>query len=257
MINNPVLGHITENQIAIAVEQEENETQYDNDIEDDEVEEDKYYDVQDVEDYENEVEDIVNTLQKQSMVIDNYETWKNKILSKIWDDERSKQPFLYLNNEEVLKKTPIKTIKKNNTIIWARNVMDENNFAYVRCDMSELLNIRRYIFHRVKRGKYSMKLQIFCKYETNDFFKFTKIDNKTYYVLKNGKSLHTKKDDCIMPTSNRKNYVFLPIAKWQCTRTLCRHIFVKRRIDEGSTRKSLLEPFVKRTIGNNEFAFKE
>ena len=135
--------------------------------------------------------------------------------------------------------------------------MDKNNFAYVRCDMSELLNIRRYIFHRVKRGKYSMKLLIFCKYETNDFFKFTKIDNKTYYVLKNGKSLHTKKDDCIMPTSNRKNYVFLPIAKWQCTRTLCRHIFVKRRIDEGSTRQSLLEPFVKHTIGKIEFVFKE
>ena len=182
-------------------------------------------------------------------------TTRTRTRIDLWNDVNTRQPFMY-RNVNINARTTC-TITPREPKVWARYLMDNDNYSYVRCDVSLLQCLRKYIFHRVRRGKYSMKLQKYCKYERNDFVKWRKFDNKTYFILKPGLINKQQQQQCTLPTSNRKDAVFLPIAKWQCTRELCKYLFVKTRIDDGSTRTGLLNPSYECTLEGIDIGLKD
>ena len=150
----------------------------------------------------------------------------------------------------------------NNFKTYARDFIDNEGYAFVRCNIKTFLQykINEHIFKKVKRGKYSLKLKYFCLLLDDDFDKWN-----NYYVVKPDKIIKTQtileqvrkinqennKKDCInFPVSHHKQYTYIPIVKWQY-KDILKNIYVKRVINNGSDKMGLSQPSLTRNIQEN------
>ena len=101
----------------------------------------------------------------------------------------------------------------------------------------------------MKRTKRSQKNK-YCK--EGNFIEWTKVKNKTYYILSNTATEHDAA--CKYSNNSEKKDLFLPISKNQ-RQGLQKFIYIKKKVEGALNRLSIKEPRIIKEIAFKNIGF--